>query len=282
MFNSDADMPKAEILTIGNEIISGLIQDANAEIISRRLQSIGVNVLRMASVGDDEKEINRALREAMQIADVVIVSGGLGPTHDDITKEVLARYFNSALAHDEKVYAMVEKFFSSRGKDIPEFALIQCQVPDKAVILYNEKGTAPGLLFKVDGKMVFSLPGIPSEMQYLLDEQVLPLLGGKSEVKIKHRILSTTGITESGLWEKIGSIDQFENKVVIATSTWLFTLAPILLLGTVPGLFQTLRRAGDLMWFAVLASVVGGLLIIPSTFFELAVIYEVATPYVER
>ncbi len=217
MFNNDADMPKAEILTIGNEIISGLIQDTNAVMISHRLQSVGMNVVRMTSVGDDEKEIARALREAMQAVDIVIMTGGLGATHDDITKLVLARFFKSALRKDEKVYAMVEKFFSSRGKAIPDFALVQCDVPEKATILYNEKGTAPGLLFHEDGKLIFSLPGIPSEMTCLLDEQILPILASKNALKVRHRLLNTIGITESGLWEKIGSIEQFKNRVVIAS-----------------------------------------------------------------
>ena len=217
MFNDDAGMPKAQILTIGNEIISGLIDDSNAAEISRRLQSIGVDVLRMASVGDDEKEIVRALREAIKAVDIVIVTGGLGATHDDITKQVLARYFKSPLTRDEKVYAMLEKFFSSRGKAIPELALVQCDVPEKAMILYNEKGTAPGLLFQEEGKMIFSLPGVPAEMIHLLDGQVLPMLASENALKVSHRLLNTAGISESGLWEKIGPLERFDNKVVIAS-----------------------------------------------------------------
>ena len=107
MFNSDADFPKAAILTIGNEIISGLIQDTNAAAISLRLFMAGLNVVRMTSVGDDEKEIVQALREAMRAADVVILTGGLGSTHDDITKRVLSRFFKSPLVRDGKVHAML-------------------------------------------------------------------------------------------------------------------------------------------------------------------------------
>jgi nicotinamide-nucleotide amidase len=217
MFNFIEDAPKAEILTIGNEIVSGLVQDTNAVYITHGLASVGINVVRMTSITDDEKAIISALDEARQIADIVIVTGGLGPTHDDITKQVLAGYFNSPLVRDEKVFSMVEKYFSSRGKAIPGFALGQCEVPEKAEILYNEKGTAPGMLFRDDNKLFFSLPGVPLEMKHLLDNQVLPSLGNKNKFNIKHRILKTTGMTESGLWEMIGSIDFLKDQMLVAS-----------------------------------------------------------------
>ncbi|MGV7221881.1 MAG: competence/damage-inducible protein A [Nitrospinales bacterium] len=217
MFYFKEDVPKAEILTIGNEIVSGLVQDTNAVYISHSLASLGINVVRMTSICDDEKAIVRALNEAKQVADIVIVTGGLGPTHDDITKQVFASYFNSPLVRDERVFSMVENFFSSRGKIVPDFAMGQCDVPEKAEILYNEKGTAPGMLFRDDGKMFFSLPGVPLEMKYLLDEQVLPFLGSDNKLNIKHRILKTTGVTESGLWEMVGSIEFLKNKMLVAS-----------------------------------------------------------------
>lgn len=217
MFNFMEDVPKAEILTIGNEIISGLVQDTNAVYITQGLASVGINVVRMTSISDDEKAIIGALDEAKKIADIIIITGGLGPTHDDITKQVLSRHFNSTLVRDDKVFAMVEKFFSSRGKAIPDFALGQCDVPEKAEILYNEKGTAPGMLFREEGKLFFSLPGVPLEMKHLFDKQVLPLLENKNKFNIQHRILKTTGMTESGLWEKIGSIDFLKDKLLVAS-----------------------------------------------------------------
>ena len=217
MFNFKEDVPRAEILTIGNEIVSGLVQDTNAVYITHSLASVGINVIRMTSITDDEKAIVSALDEARQIADIIIITGGLGPTHDDITKQVLAGYFNSPLVRDEKVFAMVKKFFSSRGKNIPDFALGQCEVPEKAEILYNEKGTAPGMFFREDEKMFFSLPGVPLEMKHLLDKQVLPSLRNKNSFNIRHKILKTTGITESGLWEMIGSIDFLKDHMLIAS-----------------------------------------------------------------
>ncbi|MCH8207652.1 MAG: competence/damage-inducible protein A [Nitrospinae bacterium] len=217
MFASNADIPKAGVLIIGNEIITGLVQDTNSATICERLNMIGIDVARIISVGDDEASIKRALSESLQAAEIVIVTGGLGATHDDITKEVLARFFNSEMAPDEKVRGMVEKFFKSRGREVPEYALSQCEAPQKADILYNDIGTAPGLLFQQEGKMVFALPGIPVEMDYLLEQQVLPRLASKSGVRIAHRALNTTGITESGLWEKVGPLDALKDSVVVAS-----------------------------------------------------------------
>jgi len=217
MFSFKEGVPKAEILTIGNEIVSGLVQDTNSIHITHSLASVGINVVRMTSISDDENAIVRALDAAKQIADIIIITGGLGPTHDDITKQVLAKYFKSPLVRNEKVFSMVEKFFSSRGKSIPDFALGQCNVPEKAEILYNDKGTAPGMLFKEDRKVFCSLPGVPLEMINLLDNKVLPALESRHDFNIRHRILKTTGITESGLWEKIGSIEFLKDQMLIAS-----------------------------------------------------------------
>ncbi|MFQ5716771.1 MAG: competence/damage-inducible protein A, partial [Nitrospinales bacterium] len=213
MFGNESQIRQAEIVVIGNEIISGLTQETNSRAISLRLSEAGLDVSRITVVGDDDGAIQDAARQAMDRVGVVVATGGLGPTHDDITKRALARLFRSGFRKDEKVLAMVENFFRRRGREVPDYSLCQCNVPDQAVILYNEKGTAPGLLFHKDGKKLFALPGIPFEMAYLMEKYVVPAVKVDGKAKIAHRILKTTGITESDLWEKIGSMERLKLKV---------------------------------------------------------------------
>jgi len=198
-------LPGAEILSIGNEVLSGLIQDGNARFLGERLLSLGVAVRRATVVGDDEAAIVGALDEALGRVDWVIVTGGLGTTHDDITKPVLARYFDSGFHHDGAVAEGLERFYAKRGQQVPEAVLGQCQVPNKAKALINEKGTAPGLLFEREGKCVAALPGVPLEMRHLFEKYLTPLFAPLSRRRVAHRILHTTGISEAGLWERVGS-----------------------------------------------------------------------------
>lgn len=213
MFPKESQVRQAEIVVIGNEVTSGLIEETNSRTISLRLNEAGLDVVRMTAVGDDEASIVEAVEQALQRVDIVVTTGGLGATHDDITKHVLASFFGCGFKEDKKVLAMIENFFQKRGRKAPEYAFTQCSVPDKAVILYNEHGTAPGLLFHRDGKKLFALPGIPSEMEYLLGKYVIPEAAAAGGMRIGHRTLKTTGISESGLWEKIGSIESLGPKV---------------------------------------------------------------------
>jgi len=217
MFGKQPQIPQAEIVVIGNEVISGLIEETNSRVISLRLQEVGVDVCRVTAVGDDAAAITEAVDGALGRADLVIATGGLGATHDDITKDVLARLFHSGFREDGRVLASIEKFFRRRGRAVPDYALEQGSVPEKADILYNEQGTAPGLLFHRDGKMLYALPGVPREMIHLLEKFILPGLALRGKRKIAHRMLKTTGITESGLWQKIGSAEPLERRVVVAS-----------------------------------------------------------------
>mgnify|MGYP001330468297 FL=1 len=151
MFNNDRILLQAEIIAIGNEVVSGLIQDTNARYLSDQLHLNGVTVPRITAVGDDEESISNAVESAMSRADIVITTGGLGSTHDDITKEVLARMFNSKIVVDQKAVAMLEAKFKERQREVPEGVRRQCEMPEAAEALYNEKGTAPGLFFTHDG-----------------------------------------------------------------------------------------------------------------------------------
>ncbi len=166
MFNDEQILLQAEIIAIGNEIISGLIQDTNGRYLSKQLHLLGINVLRITAVGDDKESISRLVGDALGRVDIVIITGGLGSTHDDITKGILAKVFNSKMIIDNQVMSMLEVNFKKRGQDIPAKVRSQYEVPEEATILYNEKGTAPGFLFERDGKKLFSLPGVPLEMEH--------------------------------------------------------------------------------------------------------------------
>ncbi len=207
----------AEILTIGNEIITGLVADTNSGAITRRLETLGVPVTRHVSVGDDEEAIAGALKQALERVDCVILTGGLGPTHDDITKHVLCRFFDSGLVTDAEVKRRIDTIFQSRGREAPQAAYVQAEVPEQATILHNSQGTAPGLLFEKNGKRVYSLPGVPLEAEHLLETYIVPHLESLGTMKVEHRILKTTGIPESALWEEIGPVSPFEEHVKVAS-----------------------------------------------------------------
>jgi competence/damage-inducible protein CinA-like protein len=206
-----------EILTIGNEIVTGLIADTNSGVITRRLETLGISVKRHVSVGDDEQEIIDALKQAMERVDCVILTGGLGPTHDDITKQVLCRFFNSKLVTDAEVKRRIDTIFQSRGIETPQTAYSQAEVPEKSTILHNIQGTAPGLLFEKNGKRVYSLPGVPHEAEHLLETYIVPHLEKPGTLKTEHRILKTTGMPESILWQEIGPVAPFEEHVKVAS-----------------------------------------------------------------
>ncbi len=222
MFKDDNILLKAEIIAIGNEVVSGLIHDTNARYLSSQLHLLGVNVIQITAVGDNEESIVRAVEGALGRADVIITTGGLGSTHDDITKEVLARMFHSKIVVDQKAVAMLEVMFKKRKRDnpereIPEGVRRQSEVPEAATVLYNDKGTAPGLLFNRDGKKMFSLPGVPLEMEHLFEKYIRPdLLKSQSGV-IGHRMLKTVGLTEASLWGKFGPVDPLEKLVTVAS-----------------------------------------------------------------
>jgi nicotinamide-nucleotide amidase len=207
----------AEILTIGNEIITGLVADTNSGVITRRLETLGISVTRHVSVGDDEEEIAGALKQALERVDCVILTGGLGPTHDDITKQVLCRFFDSGLVTDAEVKRRIDIIFQSRGRETPQASYTQAEVPEKATILHNTQGTAPGLLFEKNGKRVYSLPGVPLEAEHLLETYIVPHLESLGTMKMEHRIFKTTGRPESVLWEEIGPVSLFEKYVKVAS-----------------------------------------------------------------
>ena len=204
---------KAEILTIGDEILLGQITNTNATYISQSLLRTGVDPRWITTVGDSEKEILDALKIAYKRADVIIITGGLGPTHDDITKYAVARFFDSNIVLNSDLYEKLKIRFAERGRVMPQVNRNQAEVPEKAAILPNPIGTAPGLLFQESGKFCFVLPGVPAEMKQLFQQAVVPFLskhGTGGRTCISYKTLRTTGIFESKLMEVLGNIQEIQ------------------------------------------------------------------------
>ena len=155
--NSD----QAEVIVIGDEVISGLIHDTNSKYLGERIHELGIGVSRITKIGDDFSTIEECVEEAINRSNWIILTGGLGITHDDITKSVVIKVFGSKLRRDEKVSVMLQKVFKKRNREIPESLESQCEVPDNCQVLYNEMGTAPGLRYEKNGRVLFCLPGVP-------------------------------------------------------------------------------------------------------------------------
>lgn len=195
---------KAAIITIGDEILIGQIVDTNSAFISRELNKNGIRISKKYSIADSAEAINEALDEHIGKVDVLIFTGGLGPTKDDITKYTLNTYFNGKLVRNEQVYGMLSAYFSSFGREFSEANQGQAMVPDVCRILPNKRGTAPGMLFEKEGTLVFSLPGVPYEMEGLLVEEVIPMIREKFDMPaVIHKTILTQGVPESILMVKI-------------------------------------------------------------------------------
>ena len=208
----------AEIISIGDELLIGQIVNTNASWMSQALGTVGVSVRHVATVGDDPDDIRSALSQALRRADVVLLTGGLGPTHDDITKKVVAEFFDaSRMIMDEKVLDHVRALFAKRNLPMLSINEEQALVPEGARVLWNEMGTAPGLLFERDDRLCVVLPGVPAEMRHLMSERVLPLLRPRVQGSvIKHRVIRTSGIAESSLFSLLAPIKEIEKFARIA------------------------------------------------------------------
>lgn len=200
---------RAEIITIGDEILFGQITDTNTQWIGAELTGIGIRPVRKTSVGDIQEDILSALSEASQRADVIIVTGGLGPTKDDITKHTFCKYFGSELKINEEALALVTEFFAKRGRAMTELNIQQAALPTNCTYIPNLWGTAPGMWFEKDEVIYVSLPGVPYEMKSLMEHAILPKLKERFSFNIiQHKIIRTIGIGESFLAE---TIEDWEN-----------------------------------------------------------------------
>ncbi|MBR5585004.1 MAG: competence/damage-inducible protein A [Alistipes sp.] len=197
----------ATIITIGDEILIGQIVDTNSASISRKLNAIGIAISEKISIGDTKEAIVTTVKRAMQSSTVVIITGGLGPTKDDITKSTLAEMFNSAMRYDEAEGEHIRTLLARRGIAFTELNRNQALVPECCTVLHNAHGTAPGMWFDTPtGGVVVSLPGVPFEMEHLMDDIVVPRLESRFLLRsIVHTTIITRGIPESILAERIAA-----------------------------------------------------------------------------
>ncbi|MCB0479229.1 MAG: competence/damage-inducible protein A [Crocinitomicaceae bacterium] len=193
---------QAEIISIGDELLLGQTINTNASWISEQLALIGINTLQVTTIADDERHIIESLEAALKRADVVLITGGLGPTKDDITKKCLAEYFGTSLEMDQTVLAKIVDYFESRGREVLQVNKDQALLPKDARIIPNELGTASGMWFEKDGKIAISMPGVPYEMHAMMQESILPQLKDENS-KLYYGMVYTQGMGESKLAELI-------------------------------------------------------------------------------
>lgn len=197
-------MIKATIITIGDEILIGQIVDTNSVSIAKRLNAAGITVEEKLSIGDDAEQIATTLKRAHTQSQIVIITGGLGPTKDDITKHTLARIFSSQLIENKAVAEHVEKMLAVRGIAFNALNRSQAMVPECCTVLFNHHGTAPGMWFEESDHVTISLPGVPFEMEHLMEDEVMPRLKAHYSLHANiHRTMITSGIAESILAERI-------------------------------------------------------------------------------
>jgi nicotinamide-nucleotide amidase len=194
----------AEIITIGDEILIGQIVDTNSAWMGQQLNKAGIRVKQITSVSDDKQHILAALAEAAKRVDIILITGGLGPTKDDITKNTLAEYFNVGMVESKAALQNVQQIFEKYNRPLLEINRLQAQVPANCEVIPNKNGTAPGMWFNVDGKIYVSMPGVPFEMMYMMEDEVIPKLQASFKLPfIIHKTILTVGEGESCLYEPI-------------------------------------------------------------------------------
>ncbi len=200
---------EAGILVIGYELLSGETLDTNSQYLSHRLGDIGIPVLRKIVVPDRKEDIVEALDNLLDVCNLVLVSGGLGPTNDDITKITLAEYFDCELIMNKEALATIEKLLKPRYPELPETHKKQALIPEQAKVLKNTRGTASGMLFEENGKVLIAMPGVPFELKGIFEDEVIPWLKKRNgnKILVQHNI-KTIGIGESAIAEKIAHVEK--------------------------------------------------------------------------
>lgn len=209
----------ATIVTVGDEILIGQVVDTNSAWLGSQLVSLGIDVAEIRSISDKEEPILEAIGTAFQQSDLVFMTGGLGPTKDDITKKAIAKYFNASMVFHEPTFEVIKAMFIRFNRSMSESHMEQCYMPDNAVILPNNMGTAPGMLFHQGEKMLFSMPGVPFEMKAIFEDNIKEILIQKTgnTAFIHHRTLMTVGQGETALADKIQYIvDTFPPQISMA------------------------------------------------------------------
>jgi len=202
---------KAYLISIGDEILIGQIVNSNAAYIADRLNEVSVEVVKMVAIGDSIDEITRELDAAFSQAELVVMTGGLGPTHDDVTKSAVVKYFGTELVFNETIWERVLEFLEQRKMEVKDIHKTQAEVPKNAEIFENTKGTAPGLWFEKDGKYLAVMPGVPAEMKAMTDDYLIPRLRLMTELSgetVLRKTLLTTGLPESEVYLKLGNLDE--------------------------------------------------------------------------
>jgi nicotinamide-nucleotide amidase len=201
----------AELISVGDEILYGQTLDTNSHFISAELDKLGIRVRRKVTVADERKAMIKAFEEAEANADIIIITGGLGPTKDDLTKPLLAEYFDSGMKLHEDILEDLGKRFAKRGRELNELNKGQAELPEKCTPIENKYGTAPGMWFEKEGKIFISMPGVPKEMKYMMNDSILPKFKVIFETPVLiHKIVKTVGIPESILAERL---EDWENNL---------------------------------------------------------------------
>jgi len=206
-------MIKVSILSIGDELCIGQVLNTNAQWIAKRCTEIGCQIIYHLTVSDDKQKLIDSLSFLNKLSDFIIITGGLGPTSDDITKPVLIEYFSDKLEKNDEIAKDIEEFYRKRNRAIPEISLNQAYLPMRAKPIRNLHGTAPGMIFHENGVYYISLPGVPYEMKEMMMDTVIPMIKDeiirRDETIVKYKTLNTSGIFEANLAELIGNEKEF-------------------------------------------------------------------------
>ncbi len=209
-------MVNAKVISVGDEILIGQIVNTNASYINYKLYSIGVKVEKVVTIGDNEEDLLKELDDSMKNFKVTLITGGLGPTHDDITKPILVKYFKDELVLHDDILEHVRKFFAKRNIVMPETNVGQAMMPSRSKVIWNHYGTAPGIWMEEMGRVFVAMPGVPFEMKAMIEDNILGMIkeyfAKDFDYVLKSKTILTTGIGESLLFEKIGNIEDVIGK----------------------------------------------------------------------
>jgi nicotinamide-nucleotide amidase len=216
LYTVDTIMPSAEIITIGTEILLGEILDTNARTIARKLRDAGIDLYRKTTVGDNPTRIAQVLQQALERCEIILTTGGLGPTVDDPTRDAVALAVGTETEFQPELWAQIQARFQRYGRQPTENNRRQAYIPKGAIPIENPVGTAPCFIVELHEKVIISLPGVPSEMEYLLENTVLPYLRQHYHLigLIKARVIHTAGVGESQIDDIIGDLEKLKNPTV--------------------------------------------------------------------
>ncbi|HUV15002.1 MAG TPA: CinA family nicotinamide mononucleotide deamidase-related protein [Pelolinea sp.] len=209
-------MPIAEIIAIGTELLLGQTQDTNTAYIAQTLNASGIDIFRASMIGDNEKRIAESIKESLKRAQIIITTGGLGPTVDDPTRSAIALAFNRSVEYHPELWEEIQNRFMSYGRNPSENNKRQAYLPADAIVIHNPVGTAPAFYIEQGENIIFSLPGVPSEMKTLLHDDVIPIILNKFQLKsvIVTRVIHTAGIGESSVDELVSDLETLSNPTV--------------------------------------------------------------------